>query len=63
MKKIDFRDGEREVPDYIGALLGGIDTQNLTYKEAIDISNRSLLTKRLNLAQHDLVNDHMRNLR
>lgn len=38
--EIRFRDGPREVPEYIGELVAGLDVRTMTYDEAIAAGNR-----------------------
>lgn len=43
MAELSFRDGKREVADYIAALMAGIKTNRLTYDEALAAMNRKML--------------------
>jgi biotin carboxylase len=39
---MDFRDGRRNVPEYLAILLGKIEVYRYTYDEAIALANRAL---------------------
>lgn len=57
---IRFRDGERSVAPYLATLMGALDTERLTYDEAIDIVNRGL-SDDIVAKHHDrLVANHFR---
>lgn len=63
MKTVEFRDGERDVPDHVAVMLQGIETHTKTYQQAIRASEQKLLTDRLNQAQASLVADHLQRRR
>lgn len=42
MPKVEFRDGYRDVPEHVGALLKGIETSRYTYDEAMGAANRRM---------------------
>ena len=56
----EFRDGKRLVPDYIGALLSGIETHRLTYEEAITVANQKVETDFLNAQQDRILAAHFK---
>lgn len=58
--RVVFRDGAREVPDYLGELMRGIETIQLTYKQAIAATNSSLMRRHLAAEQDKLLTDHFR---
>lgn len=58
MKKVDFRDGTREVVDHIADFLEAYDTYTMTYDEAMKKVNNRFLTDRLNSAQDSAVRQH-----
>lgn len=60
MKTVEFRDGERDVPDHVALLLEGIETYQLTYQQAIDVSNQRLVKARLADAQKSLIAEHLK---
>lgn len=61
--RVMFRDGEREVPDYVGTLLVGIDTFKLTYEQALRVMDAEIVNDHLRRQQARIVNDHFRTLR
>jgi hypothetical protein len=61
--EMEFRDGKRLVPDYIGVLLAGIETYRLTYEEAIAAGNKKVEEDFLNAQQDAILAAHFRELR
>jgi hypothetical protein len=61
--EIEFRDGKRTVPDYIAALLTGIETHRLTYDDAIAEANRKTEADFINAQQERVLAAHFRELR
>lgn len=61
--KVLFRDGEREVPDHVGALLMGIDTYKLTYEQGLAAMNTEIVSDHLRKAQQRIVTEHFKNHR
>jgi hypothetical protein len=47
---LEFRDGVREVPEYLAVLLEGIDTFRLTYDEALEQVNNQMMATVINQA-------------
>ena len=60
MAKLDFRDGPREVPDHIRDLMAGIDTETLTYDQAIARMNQNLEKGVIDRAADAIVRQHGR---
>jgi hypothetical protein len=63
VKTVEFRDGDREVPDHVAALLKGLETHTMTYDQALRVSEKRLLSDRLNQMQGDLVAEHFKGMR
>ena len=61
--ELEFRDGKRVVPDYIAALLAGIETFRLTYEEAIAEANKRAEADFINAQQDRILAAHFRELR
>lgn len=61
MPKLEFRDGEREVPDYLADMMVGIETYKLTVDEAIREANRQAENRHLQKAFDDVIAQHIRN--
>jgi len=59
MKKVEFRDGSREVPDTVAEFLESIETYQLTYEQAIQKMNNRFLEERLNWTQASTVAEHL----
>lgn len=62
---IEFRDGERSVPEHVAKLiaLAEIDPVRYTYEEAVEITNDQLLRSRLNDAMWKVISGHFRDHR
>ena len=63
MAEVEFRDGPREVPDYLVALMADLPTYKMTFKEAVAATNYSLVRWRVSSFRDDLIVQHMRKLR
>lgn len=59
--KVEFRDGPREVPEHLGHMMRGLETQRLTYEEALEQANNGLLNRHLRAVESDIIRDHSRN--
>lgn len=57
---VKFRDGERSVAPYLATLMGSIDTERVTYDEAVQIVNRGLANDIVADHQDRLIARHMR---
>lgn len=55
-----FRDGKRAVPEHVNAILGDLETDNLTYDEAMLLANRRMEADLLNERQADIVAAHFK---
>lgn len=60
MALVDFRDGEREVPDHLALLMTDIDTQTMTYEQAVKAANESMTRWHLTGIQNDVVTKHLK---
>ena len=61
MKTLEFRDGERDVPDHLALLMKGMRTWEMTFEEARDRMHTHKLRQALDQAQRDLVREHFKN--
>ena len=61
--KVEFRDGEKEIPDYLGEMMSGIETYKLTMDEAIREANKRMLDRHVSRAFDQIVDRHMTELR
>jgi hypothetical protein len=61
--EIEFREGKRQVPEYIAALLRDIPTHRLTYDEAIEFANRRMEADYINAQRDRVLAAHFRELR
>lgn len=57
---LPFRDGKRSVAPYLATLMGALDTERLTYEEAIDLVNRGLLDGHVAQKYDQLVANHFK---
>lgn len=62
-REIEFRDGKRLVPDYLGDLMAGIETHRLTFDEAILEANKRSESDFLNAQRDRVLAAHFRELR
>lgn len=60
MKTLEFRDGERDVPDHVAVLMKGLRTWELTFDQARDLAHTNQLRQALDVAQRDLLRQHFR---
>ena len=60
--KVEFRDGEREIPDHLAEMMFGIETYRLTVDEAIREANKKMLDRHVSTVMDKIVDDHMANL-
>lgn len=58
-----FRDGVRTVPEHVAAILGDMETDHLTYEEAMLLANKRLESDLLNERQADVIAAHFRERR
>jgi len=58
--EVEFRDGKRMVPPYIGSLLSGIETYRLTYDEAIAVANKKIESDFINAQQDKILAAHFK---
>lgn len=60
MAEIKFRDGPRDVPPHVEAMLTGIPVHKLTYEQAMHAANNKMLSDHLERAQAAALKDHFR---
>lgn len=58
--QIEFRDGIREIPDHLAALMKGLPTYALTYEEARHKANWKMVADIANNAQNAAVRKTLR---
>lgn len=58
MAQVEFRDGFKEIPDYLADLMTGMETYRMTVSEAIDSVNKKLERDVINQAQNDIMRSH-----
>jgi hypothetical protein len=62
-REMEFRDGKRQVPDYLAILMSGIETIRMTYEEAIQAGNKQAEETFLNAQQDKILAAHFREQR
>lgn len=62
MKIVEFRDGERDVPDHVADMMRGLRTWEMTYEEAKSKSENRMVSQALEVAQKDLIDAHFRGM-
>lgn len=60
MPLVEFRDGNREVPEHVKALMSGIPTHTLTYDQAIEAMNKNLEKGVIDRAADTVLRQHGR---
>lgn len=60
MRTLEFRDGEKDVPDHVAVLMRGIRTWEMTYEQARSQAHTNQMRQALDVAQRDLVRQHMK---
>jgi len=58
MAEVEFRDGFKEIPDYLADLMTSIDTQTMTVQEAIAAVNMKLERDQFSKVHNELVKSH-----
>jgi phage terminase Nu1 subunit (DNA packaging protein) len=61
--ELEFRDGKRDVPDYLVVMMYGIETHRLTYDQAVDAANKKAESDLLNAQQDKVLAAHFKELR
>jgi len=61
--EMEFRDGDRSVPDYLADMMQGIKTHTMTYEQAIEAANKKVMTDLLNAKQDSVLAAHFKGLR
>lgn len=62
MKTLEFRDGEKDVPDHVSVLMKGLRTWELTYDQAMDLAHQNLSRQALDKSQRDLIRQHFKKI-
>ena len=60
MKTLEFRDGDRDVPDHLAILMKGLRTWEMTFDEARERANTQQLRQALEDAQRSLIRQHFK---
>jgi hypothetical protein len=61
--RVEFRDGEREIPDHLAAMMQGLETYKMTFDEAVDAANKKLTKDRVNKVMNQIRDQHFRGMR
>lgn len=62
-REIEFRDGKRLVPEYLGVLMEGLTAHRMTYDEAVLAANRRMEADHINAKRDEILAAHFRELR
>lgn len=60
MQTVEFRDGERDVPDHVAELLRGHSVYAMTYEQAIRYAERVLERNELNRQMNRVIDEHFK---
>jgi hypothetical protein len=52
--KVEFRDGIKDVPDYLADMMRGLPTYEMLYEEAVQKANWGVTRRYLNKIQFDV---------
>ncbi len=55
-----FRDGKREIPDYMDDLMTGLKTEKMTFEEAIKAMNREMVMGHVDRVVDRQIANHFR---
>jgi hypothetical protein len=58
MAEVEFRDGIREIPDYMADMMSGIETFKMTYEEAIKAANAAVERRFIDNAVTSRLREH-----
>jgi hypothetical protein len=58
--ELEFRDGRRQVPEYVAALLADVETFRLTYDQSIAEANRRMGADYANAAHERVLAAHFK---
>lgn len=58
MAEVEFRTGKQEIPDHLADLMAGLETQRMTYEEAVDAANRKLVDTHVDKAVDRILKAH-----
>lgn len=53
-----FRDGKREIPDYMDDLMAGLQTHKMTYEQAVKAMNSDMVGRHVDRAIDGIVQRH-----
>ena len=59
MRKVQFRDGDREIPDHLADMMESFETRAMTYEQAVARANWKMTNDFLNKAQSSIVQGHL----
>jgi len=62
-REIEFRDGKRQVPEYLGVLMSGLQTHRMTFDEAVSLANKRMEADHINAKRDEILAAHFRELR
>lgn len=62
MATFEFRDGKREIPDYLADVLRRYEKRlfQITYDEALDLANRTMVQDTVDAKLNGVINAHFR---
>lgn len=62
MATFEFRDGKREIPDYLADVLREYEskTYQITYEEAMDLANRKMERDVIEKRMNAVINQHFK---
>jgi hypothetical protein len=61
--EIEFRDGKRQVPEYLAAVMEGLETWRLTYDQAVVEANKRMGADYVTAAHERILTKHFKDHR
>lgn len=61
--ELQFKDGPRVVPEYLVAMMSGIETERYTYDQAVAMANKNAEMGKFGVSRQKMIDEHFRGLR
>lgn len=58
--ELEFRDGLRVVPEYLGRMMGGIETHRYTYEQVVQMVNQRMVGDIFGKRQNEMIQRHFK---
>jgi hypothetical protein len=61
--ELEFRDGKRQVPEYVAAIMAGLETYRMTFEQAMVVANGRMGAHVLNAKRDEMIAAHFKERR